>query len=141
MELKLFRTWLTSLRTSLLLIEPYGIEIWSLNDEGKKYYKLLIEPYGIEIRSWHHASYWSSNTFNRTLWNWNYDDCKQCPVLQYSFNRTLWNWNNLGWLVWQAGNETFNRTLWNWNLLKLLPDFRFLLLLIEPYGIEMIVSL
>ena len=76
------------------------------------------------------------NTFNRTLWNWNFDDVLE-QFKTTSFNRTLWNWNLLpvehphaGALLlivpygietlrrhdaWAQAGYTFNRTLWNWN--------------------------
>ena len=52
-----------------------------------------------------------------------------------TFNRTLWNWNYQGHKIFQH-ETTFNRTLWNWNLMSQVLHRRRHTLLIVPYGIE-----
>ena len=78
---------------------------------------------------------WSLDTFNRTLWNWN-------------FRITLCVRTYAALLIEPYGIETdalnealrpffaFNRTSWNWNHFMSGGGAWHLMLLIEPYGIE-----
>ena len=58
---------------SILLIAPYGIEIWKYWAFAEMESRLLIAPYGIEIFNFCCFCI-LFNTINRTLWNWNYSD-------------------------------------------------------------------
>ena len=116
MELK-YRTYSGQRSSSLVLIEPIGIEILNLQSVLFVLSVVLIEPIGIEM------------------------DLKiDYKNLKFGFNRTYWNWNKNLFKKIHDLYAGFNRTYWNWNFTA--PTFKvnFALVLIEPIGIEIQVA-
>ena len=160
MELKCGLTRLVPPSEVWLLIELYGIEISLSRALRLGCILLLIELYGIEIDFWC-ARGNSRFACNRTIWNWNL----WTSIVQISspyllielygieianrqphtrahtpFNRTIWNWNLIQVDVLNYLKQTFNRTIWNWNCQRLPERCPNCLLLIELYGIEILLS-
>ena len=112
MELKLGNNIISYISINILLIVPYGIEIW-------------------QDFAWRRTC----QTFNCTLWNWNYVSIVDC-MRTLSFNCTLWNWNNTF-----ITSSRISRDLlivpYGIEITKCLICIDTSLLLIVPYGIEM----